>query len=258
MFFDTHCHYDDSQYDEDREQIISLIRSEGVKHFVNVSSDLPSVDHTLSLLERYPEAYGALGIHPSEVGEITFEDIEEIGKKALSDPRIVAIGEIGLDYHYDDGSPGEELQKHWFREQLKLASRIRKPVIIHSRDAVQDTFDILSEENASENGGVIHCFSASAEMAELYVKFGFFIGIGGVVTFKNARKLVEVVERTPLENIVLETDCPYLAPAPFRGKRNHSGFLHLVAEKIAEIKDIPYPEVCRVTYDNALKLYRLA
>ncbi len=163
--------------------------------------------------------------------------------------------EIGLDY-WDEG-PDKETQAFWFRRQLDLARELDKPVIIHSRDAVQDTYDILLEKHAEEMGGVIHCFSASAEMAERYVKLKYFIGIGGVVTFKNAKKLQEVTEVTPMENIVLETDCPYLAPAPFRGKRNHSGLLPYVVEKIAEIKGLTPEEVCEITYENALKLYRL-
>lgn len=255
MIFDTHCHYDDEKYDADRDEIIGSMTKEGVTHFVNVSADKDSVDKTLRILEKYPQSYGALGIHPSEIRGLTEADMENIKEKALANERVVAIGEIGLDY-WEEG-PDKESQAFWFRRQLDLAREVNKPVIIHSRDAVQDTYDILMEEKAEELGGVIHCFSASAEMAERYVKKGFFIGIGGVVTFKNAKKLQEVVERTPLGSIVLETDCPYLAPAPHRGKRNYSGYLTLVVEKIAEIKGISAEEVCNVTYENAFKLYRI-
>ena len=257
MIFDTHCHYDDSAYDEDREQVISLIREAGVRHFVNISADLPSVDETLRLLDKYPEAFGALGIHPSEVGDLNDELLSSIGEKARAEKRVVAIGEIGLDYHYEEGSPDPETQKYWFNKQLSLAREVDLPVVIHSRDAAKDTFDIIKDARAGDMGGVIHCFSSSAEMAEEYVKMGFYIGIGGVITFKNAKKLVEVVERIPLSRIVLETDCPYLAPTPHRGERNHSGYLHLVSERIAEIKGVSKDEVLKTTYENALKMYRI-
>jgi len=255
MIFDTHCHYDDEKYDNDREALIRSMEEEGVVHFVNVSADKDSIDNTLEILDKYPQSYGALGIHPSEIRGLTEADMENIKEKALANERVVAIGEIGLDY-WEEG-PDKGSQAFWFRRQLALAREVKKPVIIHSRDAVQDTYDILMEEKAEEMGGVIHCFSASAEMAEKYVKKGFYIGIGGVLTFKNAKKLQEVAEKTPLEWIVLETDCPYLAPTPHRGERNYSGYLTLVAEKLAEIKGITAEEVCNITYENALKLYRI-
>ena len=255
MIFDTHCHYDDEKYDNDRDELIKSMEKEGVRHFVNVSADKDSIDKTLEILEKYPQSYGALGIHPSEIRGLTEADMENIKEKALSNDRIVAIGEIGLDY-WEEG-PDKDSQAFWFRRQLALAREVNKPVIIHSRDAVQDTYDILMEEKAGELGGVIHCFSASAEMAERYVKKGFYIGIGGVITFKNAKKLQEVAEKTPLDRIVLETDCPYLAPTPYRGKRNYSGYLTFVAEKLAEIKGVTTEEVYNATYENALKLYRI-
>ncbi len=257
LLFDTHCHYDDRAYDTDREEVIEEIRKAGVRHFVNISADLPSVDNTLRLLDKYPEAFGALGIHPSDVRDLDNEKLSVIREKALSNKRIVAIGEIGLDYHYEEGSPDPEVQKYWFDRELSLARELDLPVVIHSRDAVQDTFDILKNARAEDMGGVIHCFSASSEMAEEYVKMGFYIGIGGVITFKNAKKLVSVVEKTPLSRIVLETDCPYLAPTPHRGERNHSGYLHLVAERIAEIKGVTKDEVIKTTYANAFKMYRI-
>lgn len=255
MIFDTHCHYDDPRFDEDRDQVIKTIQAEGVSRFVNISADRESLDGTIKILEKYQFSYGALGIHPSETEGLTEEVMEEIAEKTRNNKRIVAIGEIGLDY-WEEG-PDKEGQAFWFRRQLRLAKELDKPVVIHSRDAVQDTFDILAEEHAEELGGVIHCFSASAEMAERYVKKGYFIGIGGVLTFKNAKTLREVAERTPLENIVLETDCPYLAPVPHRGERNYSGYLNLVAEKLAEIKGVTKDEVCDTTFRNALRLYRI-
>ena len=256
MIFVTHCHYDDERYAEDRDSIIEKARSEGVSHFVNVSADRKSLDGTLEILRSFPFAYGALGIHPSEIEGIDEGVMTEIAEKTRSNDRIVAIGEIGLDY-WEEG-PDKKDQAFWFRRQLELARELDKPVIIHSRDAVQDTYDILEECHAEDMGGVIHCFSASREMAERYVKKGFFIGIGGVVTFKNAKALKEVAEAVPLESIVLETDCPYLAPVPHRGERNYSGYLNLVAEKIAEIKGISKEEVCEATYRNAFRLYRIA
>ncbi len=256
MIFDTHCHYDDKKYDEDRDSVIDTMRSEGVRHFVNVSADRESLSGTLDILDKYPESYGALGIHPSETYDLDESVMEEIAEKTRGNDRIVAVGEIGLDYWEEN--PDKEKQVFWFKRQLSLARELNKPVIIHSRDAVQDTFDILEECRAEELGGVIHCFSASYEMAERYVKRGFFIGIGGVVTFKNARVLKEVAAKIPLDSMVLETDCPYLAPTPHRGERNYSGYLNLVAEAVAEIRGISKEEVCDATYNNALKLYRIA
>lgn len=255
MIFDTHCHYDDRRYDEDRDQVIEEIGREGVTNFVNVSADRGSLEGTLKILERFPSAYGALGIHPSEIEGLDESVMEDIAEKTRGNDRIVAIGEIGLDY-WEEG-PDRKDQIFWFKRQLELARELDKPVIIHSRDAVQDTYDVLEECRAEEMGGVIHCFSASPEMALRYVKKGFFIGIGGVVTFKNGKTLKEVARKTPLENIVLETDCPYLSPVPHRGERNHSGYLNLVAETIAEIKGISKEEVCDQTFKNAKKLYRI-
>ncbi len=257
MIFDTHTHYDDSRYDNDRLEVIRRQIEAGVARFVNVSSDLESVDQTLEILKEFPEAYGALGIHPSELEELKEGDLEAIERKIRENPRVVAVGEIGLDYHYDDG-PSKELQKEWFLKQLALAARVKKPVVIHSRDAVQDTYEIIKAACDRDGiGGVIHCFSASHEMAEKYVALGFFIGIGGTVTFKNAKKVKEVVERTPLEYIVMETDCPYLAPVPHRGERNESLYLDLVAREIAVIKGMTKEAVLQETWKNACRLFEL-
>ena len=256
MIFDTHAHYDDESFDEDREQVLKQIREAGVRHFVNVSSDLKSVDTTLELVKNCSFAYAALGIIPGECGELTEADIKAVEEKIASFDRTAAVGEIGLDYYWEQNPP-KDIQKKWFVRQLDLARQTGKPVIIHSRDAASDTLEILKKEDAGKIGGVIHCYSYSSEMAVEFVKMGFFLGIGGVLTFKNARKTVEVVKRIPLEYLVLETDCPYLAPVPYRGKRNSSDLLPHVAEKIAEIKEIPLSEVYDTTYANALRLYRL-
>ena len=254
--FDTHAHYDDERFDEDREKLLSAIYKNGVKHFVNVASSVESIDSTLALASGHPECYVALGIHPSDIDGLNEKIMGMIKEKIESFDRCVAVGEIGLDYYWGEENVRES-QKKWFIRQLDLAREVKLPVIIHSRDAAEDTFRIMKESHAEEIGGVVHCFSYSKEMAREYVKMGFFIGIGGVVTFKNARKLVEVVEDIPLESLVLETDCPYLTPTPYRGERNSSAYLPLVAEKIAEIKGISVDEVYDVTYKNALKLYRL-
>ncbi|MCR4891797.1 MAG: TatD family hydrolase [Lachnospiraceae bacterium] len=254
--FDTHAHYDDDRFASDIKDVMESLKEAGVLHFTNISSDLPSVDKTLEIIKDYPQAYGALGIHPSELIGLEESDMEEIERKLRNEPRAVAVGEIGLDYHYDDG-PDKELQKTWFRRQLDMARDTGKPVVIHSRDAAADTYEVLKEAKAEEFGGVIHCYSGSPEMAEDYVKMGFFIGIGGTVTFKNAKKVKEVVRRIPLSNIVLETDCPYLAPTPHRGKRNDSHFLPLVVAEIARLKEISEEQVAETTWENAFRLFRI-
>ena len=256
MIFDTHAHYDDERFDEDREEVLEKIRRAGVKHFVNVAADLKSVDTTLELVKENKDAYAALGIIPGECGELKESDITDIADKIMSFDRTVAVGEIGLDYYWDENPP-KEIQKKWFIRQIDLARQTKKVLIIHSREAAADTLNIMKSEDAGKIGGVIHCFSYHREIAEEYVKMGFFLGIGGVLTFKNAKKTVEVVKDIPLENLVLETDCPYLAPTPHRGERNSSDLLVLVAEKIAEIKGISIEEVYDKTYANAVELFRI-
>ena len=207
----------------------------------------------MALAEKYPYVYAAVGVHPDEVGalnEETFAGMEAL----LGHDKVVAVGEIGLDYYWDNES--HEVQEKWFVRQLELARRHNLPIIIHSREAAADTMEIM-KAHAQGLEGVIHCYSYSREQAEEYVKMGFYIGIGGVLTFKNAKKLKEVAEVVPLEQIVLETDCPYLAPEPFRGKRNQSSYIRYVAEKLAEIKGITAEEVIAVTEENAKKMYRL-
>jgi TatD DNase family protein len=255
MIFDTHAHYNDDQFLEDRDRVFTAFAEAGIGRVCNIASDIESIAECLDLAECYPFMYCALGIHPSDCGPMTEEVLETI-REGLRHPKAVAVGEIGLDYYWDDVD--REVQRYWFRRQLDLAREENKPVVIHSREAAADTMNILKEKNAGDMGGVIHCYSYSIEQAREYVKMGFFIGIGGVVTFKNSRKLKEVAGDIPLENIVLETDCPYLAPVPYRGKRNSSLYLPLVAEAIAEIRGIDASEVIAVTEKNAERLYRLA
>ena len=240
MIFDTHAHYDDEAFDGDREELLSGLAAGGIGTVVNVGADMESTKTTIALTEKYPFIYGAAGVHPSSTEELDEEKFAELRVLAQSG-KIVAIGEIGLDYYWEE--PDHETQKKWFHRQLNLARELKLPVIIHSRDAAKDTLDIMKEEHSGEIGGVIHCFSYGKEMAAEYLKMGFYLGIGGVLTFKNAKKLLEVAEMAPLDRLVLETDCPYLAPVPNRGKRNSSLNLPYVAEKLAEIKKCT-PEEC--------------
>lgn len=254
MIFDTHSHYDDKVFNDDRDALLQSLRAKGVERVVSVGADMDSSRAALALAEEYDFVYCALGVHPSEVAHLTEVDMDWIRTHASHD-KVVAIGEFGLDYHWPEPSP--DIQKKWFFRQVELAKEVKLPIIIHSRDAAAETMEILTETKAYECGGVIHCYSYSPEMAKEYVKMGFYIGIGGVVTFKNAKKLKKTVEELPLESIVLETDCPYLAPEPVRGTRNDSSLLIHVAEKIAELKGISVDEVINITTENAEKLYRL-
>lgn len=254
MIFDTHAHYDDEAFDCDREELLLSMQQNGVEKIVNIGASMETSKNTLELVAKYPFFYGALGVHPSETADLTEADIQWL-KEHSKEERIVAIGEIGLDYHWPDPSP--EVQKKWFIRQIQLAREVVLPMVIHSRDAAKDTLDIMRAEKASEIGGVIHCYSYSKEQARDYLDMDFFFGIGGVVTFKNARKLVETVEYVPMDHIVIETDCPYLSPEPNRGRRNSSINLTYVAQKIAEIKGIDSEEVIQITMENAKRLYRL-
>ena len=253
MIFDTHAHYDDEAFDEDRDQLLSSMKDGGVGCIVNVCASAGGFGGTLELIKAYPFVYGAVGVHPDDAGIMTQDTLDEIRRLSHME-KMVAIGEIGLDYYWD--KENHDLQKEWFIRQLDLARKKEKPVIIHSREAAADTMEIM-KEYASGLRGVIHCYSYSAEMAKEYVKMGYYIGIGGVVTFKNAKKLKQVVQEIPLESIVLETDCPYLAPVPYRGKRNSSLYLPYVAEEIAALKGAAAEDVVLQTEENARKLYGL-
>lgn len=254
MIFDTHVHYDDRAFETDRAKVLSRLHEEGVGMLADIGADITSSKKAIALSRQYDFVYAVVGVHPSESGEMTEADIDCLREMA-GQPKVVAIGEIGLDYHYEE--PPREIQKKWFAAQLALAGELRLPVSIHSREAAQDTLTLIKEADMRENGGVIHCFSYGWEMAKIYLDMGFYLGIGGVVTFKNAKKLKEVVQKAPLEQLVLETDAPYLAPEPFRGKRNTSPYLKYVAEEIAGLKGITAEEVISATEQNACRLYRI-
>lgn len=253
MIFETHAHYDDEQFDLDREELLSSMPEQGVGTIVNVSATYESCRRVVDLVQKYPFMYAAVGIHPDEVGGLNEERFQQM-KELCKQEKVVAVGEIGLDYYWDNES--HDVQKEWFVRQLDLARELNLPVLIHSREAAADTMEIMKEHGQGLRG-VIHCYSYSKEQAKEYVKMGYYIGVGGVVTFKNARKLKETVEEIPLTSIVLETDCPYLAPVPFRGKRNNSSYIKYVAEEIAEIKGISYEAVVEQTEKNARDLYNL-
>ena len=251
MIIDTHAHYDDEQFDEDRGEILGKMQDAGIGMIMDAGSTILSWDKIVKLTEEYPFVYGAIGVHPDEVGNLDETQFARM-ERLLEKEKIKAVGEIGLDYYWDNES--HEIQQKWFIRQLELAGEVKKPVIIHSREAAADTMYIM-KNYAQGLGGVIHCYSYSREMAEEYVKMGFYIGIGGVVTFKNAKKLKDVAAAIPIEKIVLETDCPYMAPEPYRGKRNQSSYIRYVAEKIAELKEMSPEEVIAVTEKNARDLY---
>ena len=253
MIIDTHAHYDDEQFDADREELLGSMEEGGIGLIVNAGSTVTSWDKIVELTEQYPFVYGAVGVHPDEVGELDEEKFLRMAD-LLDRDKIVAVGEIGLDYYWDKEK--HDLQKEWFVCQLGLAREKEMPVIIHSREAAADTFEIM-KQHAAGMKAVIHCYSYSPEMAREYVKMGYYIGVGGVVTFKNAKKLKQVVQEIPLESIVLETDCPYLAPVPYRGKRNCSLYLPYVAEQIAELKGTTVEEVIQQTEKNSRELYGL-
>ncbi len=255
MIFDTHAHYDDEQFDKDREELLASLSSHNIGRVVNIGANIESTKAAVTLAQKYPFIYAAVGVHPSDAGEMS-EDVCRWLKSLTELKKVVAVGEIGLDYYWDKDASVRENQKKWFIRQLDLARECGLPVSIHSRDAACDTLDIM-RAHGRDLGGVIHCFSYSVEMAREYVKMGYYIGIGGVVTFKNARTVKAVVEDIPLERIVLETDCPYLAPEPNRGKRNSSLNLPYVVEAISQIKGLSREKVEDVTWRNAMALYRM-
>ena len=254
MIFDTHAHYDDKQFDQDREELLVSMKDNGIGTIVDVGSNMETSAWIVDAVNRYPMMYGAVGVHPSDTADLTESDMDTLKEYAGKD-KILAIGEIGLDYYWDE--PEREIQKKWFEAQIELAREVRLPIIIHSRDAAADTLDIMKAHHGDELNGVIHCFSYSPEMAQIYLDMGYYLGIGGVVTFKNSKKLKEVVKMTPLERIVLETDCPYLTPEPHRGKRNDSSYLKYVVECISELKGISAEKIIKTTCENAVKMYRI-
>ena len=275
MIIDTHVHYDDEAFDSDREELIGSLQENNIGLVLDIGSTKESLPKIRSLMDRYDFVYGAMGLHPDEIGDLTDELLGEI-REDMKNPKVLAVGEIGLDYYWNKEE--QELQKAAFRKQINLALECGKPVVIHSREAAADTLEILREmygkgslwealhgsapaasgtaSGPTERKGVMHCYSYSAELARIYTReLGFYLGIGGVVTFKNAKKIKEVVAATPLEYIILETDCPYLAPVPYRGKRNCSLYLPYVVQAIADLKGVSPEEVERITEENARRLF---
>lgn len=252
MFFDTHAHLDDEQYSEDQETVIKRAYEAGVQLMVNVGYNVTSAQNTLELTQKFDFIYGAVGLHPHEAQDLNEKSLQ-IPRQMAQRPRIVAIGEIGLDYYYDH-SP-RDTQHKVFREMIKLAREVGLPIIIHDRDAHEDTLRIVKEENAGEIGGVFHCYSGSWPLAQEILELGFYLALGGALTFKNARKAVEVVREIPLEKLLIETDCPYLTPVPYRGKRNEPAYVIQVAEAIAAIKGLSVEKVARATLANGKRLF---
>ncbi|MED3690056.1 TatD family hydrolase [Peribacillus butanolivorans] len=252
MLFDTHVHVNAEQFNEDLEDVIERAQDAGVNNMVVVGFDRPTITRAMELIETYDFMYAAVGWHPVDAIDMTEEDLKWI-EELSSHPKVVAIGEMGLDYHWDK-SP-KAIQMEVFRKQIRLAKKVGLPIIIHNREATADIVNILKEEEASEVGGIMHCFSGSAETAMECIDMNFYISLGGPVTFKNAKKPKEVAAAVPLDRLLIETDCPYLAPHPYRGKRNEPSYVKLVAEQIAEIKQLSVEEVSQATTDNAKKLF---
>ncbi|MFD2639674.1 TatD family hydrolase [Piscibacillus salipiscarius] len=254
MLFDTHVHLNADQFMEDRDEVIKRALDEGVKYMVVVGFDRKTIPLAIEIAEQYDFIYAAVGWHPVDAIDMTDEDLNWI--EELSDhPKVVAIGEMGLDYHWDK-SP-HDVQKEVFRKQIRLAKKVGMPIIIHNREATEDIVQILKEENAQECGGIMHCYNDVIDYAEECLKLGFYISLGGPVTFKNAADPKIVAEEVPLDRLLIETDCPFLAPHPNRGKRNEPAYVKLVAEKIAEIREISLEDVAKHTTENAKKLFSI-
>lgn len=252
MLIDSHVHLDDIKFDGDRHILIENFKNNNIELVINIGADLKSSVASVDLANKYPNIYAAIGVHPHSAKEVNTMVMEQLKELALNE-KVIAIGEIGLDYYYDN-SP-RDIQRKWFIEQLKLAKELDLPVIIHTRDAMGETFDILKNNQNGNVRGVLHCYSGSPEMALEYIKMGFYISLGGPVTFKNARLVREVAEAVPLDKLLIETDCPYLTPEPYRGKRNEPVYVKYVAEKIAEVKKISYDELVKATNRNTKKLF---
>lgn len=250
MLFDTHAHLNAEQYNEDLEQVIERAKSEKVEKIVVVGFDRPTITRAMELIEEYDFIYAAIGWHPVDAIDMTDEDLAWI-KDLSQHEKVVAIGEMGLDYYWDK-SP-KDVQKEVFRRQIALAKEVKLPIVIHNRDATEDVVTILKEEGAAEVGGIMHCFTGSLETAKACMEMNFYISFGGPVTFKNAKKPKEVVKEIPSDKLLIETDCPYLTPVPFRGKRNEPSYVKYIAEQIAELREISFEELAELTTKNAKK-----
>ncbi|SDN57330.1 TatD DNase family protein [Fictibacillus solisalsi] len=253
--FDTHAHLNAIQFEEDLEDVIQRALDEGISHIVVVGFDQPTIKGALKLADTYDFIYAAVGWHPVDAVDMTPEDLQWIEKLA-DHPKVVAIGEMGLDYHWDK-SP-KDVQQRVFRQQIQLAKKVKLPIIIHNREATQDVVDILREEGAEEVGGIMHCYSGSLEVAKECIEMNFYISFGGPVTFKNAKKPKEVAKEIPIDRLLIETDCPYLSPHPLRGKRNEPSYVKYVAEAIAELREMPLEDLVKKTTENAKRLYQIS
>jgi len=250
MYFDTHAHYDDKRFNDDRDEILRSMQESGITVILNSASSLRSAKFSLKLADKHPFIYASVGVHPHDSKSMTDETVLEL-EKLLEHPKAMAVGEMGLDYYHNFSPP--EVQRVRFREQLELARRVKKPVIIHERDSLQDTLEIIRDFR--DLSGVFHCFSGSWETAKIILDMGWYLSFTGVITFKNARKALEVLERMPADRIMLETDCPYLAPEPMRGRRNSSLNLPYIAEKISDVRGITTEDVAALTMENGLRFF---
>lgn len=254
MLFETHAHLNAAEFDEDREEVVARARENGVSTIVNIGFNAETIPTCLKLAESHDFIYAVIGWHPQDAKDMTEEHLEWI-EELSRHPKVVGLGEMGLDYYWDT-SP-RDVQAEVFRKQIRLARKLDMPIIIHNRDAHQDVISILKEEKAAEVGGIMHCFSGSWETAKLALDMNFYISFGGPLTFKNAKQPKEVAAKVPLDRLLIETDCPYLTPHPFRGKRNESGYVRYVCEEMANIHGLSYEEMAQITSDNARRLFRL-
>ena len=252
MLIDSHVHLDDRRYDNDRDRIIKALKDDGIELVLNIGADLQTSIASVSLAEKYDNVYAVVGVHPHSAKEVDDSTLEILKSFAPRD-KVVAIGEIGLDFHYDN-SP-RDVQRKWFKKQLELAKEVNLPVVIHSREADQETFDIIKEAQDGNLRGVLHCFSGSPEMAHEYIKLGFYISLAGPVTFNNARVLKEVAKVLPLDKLLIETDSPYLTPTPNRGKRNEPAYVRYVAAEIAELREMSFDDLVEATNRNTKELF---
>lgn len=252
MLFDSHAHYNDERFSEDVHNVLGSMQENNVGYIMNACSSMDEIPYILELAEKYDFLYASVGVHPHDVENMSENDIEALREYAKH-PKVKAIGEIGLDYYYDN-SP-RDLQKKWFFKQLELAYELKLPVIIHDRDAHRDCLDILNKSRVMEYGGVFHCYSGSSEMLKEVLDLGLYVAFGGTLTFKKSQRPVEAAKSAPLDKILIETDCPYLAPEPYRGKRNSSLYIYQVAEKLAQIKNMSIGEIEKITLENAKKCF---
>lgn len=253
-FIDSHAHLDDERFDQDREELIESLYENGIEAVLNPGADLSSSKAAVLLSDKYPFIYAAVGCHPHD-SKFMNDDAMNIFRELAKNKKVIGIGEIGLDYYYDNSD--RDTQRTWFREQIRLAKELDLPYIVHDRDAHEDVFKIMKEEHYSGTRGILHCYSSSVEMAREFVKLGFYISIGGPVTFKKARTPKQVAKEIPLDKLLVETDCPYLTPEPFRGKRNEPKYVKYVAEEIAAIKEVSIDVIAEKTKENFRKLFCL-